>query len=171
MTSRKIPIASPKVDADGDAYAFVVLVRYAGGEVWSASSVHRDAAQAHGVAMVQHGRVMRLPYYDGVPRDPEEHPDATPPGHDGEDLGAENARLRAEVERREQEYQRLYAQRDRIHAMHLDARAEMERLQGVCREAAQRLRSLSSAPNHGPKSVLDHVADLEQDALTREGGE
>lgn len=45
--------------------------------------------------------------------------------------------------------------------------ASVERMNGVCREAAQRLRSLSNAPNHGPKSILDHVADLERDALAR----
>lgn len=60
---------------------------------------------------------------------------------------------------------------DVVQADNMRLRAEVERLHGVCREAAQRLRSLSGQPNHGPKSLLDHVADLERDALTREDGE
>lgn len=72
--SNPIPTMAPKSDADGNAYVFVVLVRFAASNTWSAYSAHRDAAQADTVASAQRGRVMRVDYFDGVPRDLEEHP-------------------------------------------------------------------------------------------------
>ena len=74
----------------------------------------------------------------------------------------EIARLRAELEHREQEYQRLYTQRDRIHAMHIDARAEVERLRSVLSSAAFEL----SCYRNGPSALT-----ILRDALAREDGE
>ena len=65
----EIPIRAPQT-RDGDAFVFVVLVRFAGGSVESPQSAHRDFEQAEVMARAQGGRVLRVPYYDGVPREP-----------------------------------------------------------------------------------------------------
>ncbi len=75
---KKIPFLAPQNDEDG-AFAFVVLVRWAGGDTWSAYSVHRDEGEALSVARAQSGEVTRVCYYDGVPRDPEEYPEPSIP--------------------------------------------------------------------------------------------
>lgn len=73
-TEKIIPIEAPRSDAEGNPYVFVVLVQFAGGTVSSAYSAHRDREQADLVARAEGGRVMRVPYYDSVPRDPEQYP-------------------------------------------------------------------------------------------------
>jgi len=69
-----IPTAAPLSDDDGGAYVYVVLVKYADCDLESPYATHRRHSDARLAARAQSGRVLRVPYYDGVPREPEQHP-------------------------------------------------------------------------------------------------
>lgn len=81
----RIPTKPPRSDDDGQAYVYVVMVRsaatrfggpvqYAESIVWRPYQTHRDRDKADQAADAMAGRVIRIPYFDGVPREPEEHP-------------------------------------------------------------------------------------------------
>lgn len=81
--------------------------------------------------------------------------DAPPDERSG--LTSAHSRARAVAPRFWPRTRTLLDQHDEI----VRLRAKLERQHQMCREAAQRLRSLSNATNDGPKTVLDHVADVE----------
>lgn len=64
------PFAAPRFDQDGEAFVYVVLVGYAGGPQNSAHATFRDKSQAEAAASALEGRVLRVPYYDNIPREP-----------------------------------------------------------------------------------------------------